>query len=75
MKFYGTYAKRWWASLSIWFGGFLVVAGTLVQYLDTVSPTIGAYFGQWGGVVTVGIGVANVLLRLRTSRPIRKPGQ
>lgn len=68
-----TAAKRWWHSLTIWFGLLLVALGASVEYLTTVSPLLAPYFGKWGGAVTVAIGLANVLLRLRTTKPIAKP--
>jgi hypothetical protein len=66
-------AKRWFNSVTIWFSAALVVAGAVVEYLNTVAPELTPYFGKWGPLATVTIGVLNVLLRLRTSKPIGKP--
>ena len=59
-------------SKTIWFGGALIVAGAVVTYLDANSGMLAPYFGKWGGLATAAIGVANVLLRLATTRPIGK---
>ncbi len=67
--YYGT-AKRWWHSITIWFGTLLMVAGVAVEYINTESNILAPYFGKWGGAVTVGIGVLNVVLRMRTTLPI-----
>ena len=67
------YSKRWFRSKTILFGGFITVLGAVVQYMDTVAPTIAVYFGKWGGLVVVVIGVVNVLLRFYTVKPIRTP--
>lgn len=63
-------AKRWWRSLTIWFSGFLIALGAVVEYVNASSGLLAPYFGKWGGLVTLGIGVLNVLLRLRTAQPI-----
>lgn len=72
MSFYDD-AKRWWKSKTVWFSSALVVLGTVMQYVDQSSAILVPYFGKWGGIATVAIGVINILLRLRTSRPIGKP--
>jgi hypothetical protein len=66
-------AMRWWHSLTVWFGSALVVIGAVVEYLAASQPDLTPFLGRWGGAVTVAIGVVNVLLRLRTSRPIGRP--
>lgn len=65
--------KRWWHSLTIWFGSFLVVLGAVIEYVNASSGLLAPYFGKWGGLVTLAIGVLSVLLRLRTTMAIGKP--
>lgn len=66
-------AKHWWASRSLWFASLLVACGAVVEYVNSTSGLLAPYFGKWGGLATVAIGVLNVLLRLVTTRPIGKP--
>jgi hypothetical protein len=67
-------AKRWWQSVTIWFSAALVIAGGLVEYLNSTMPELTPYFGKWGGLATVTVGVLNVLLRYRTTKPLRTGG-
>lgn len=62
--------KKWRESLTIRFAGWLVVLGAVIQYLAIAQPDLTPFLGKWGGLVTVAIGIANVLLRLRTAGAI-----
>ena len=62
----------WWRSRTIWFAKALMVAGALVEYLNASSGMLLPYLGHWGGVVMLAIGVANVLLRIATTKPLGK---
>jgi len=65
--------KRWWASRTIWFGTALTMLGAAIEVVNANSEMLMPYLGKWGGLIVTVIGVANVLLRLVTSKGIGKP--
>lgn len=69
------HVKRWWHSLTIWVGKAMVVAGTVLEQLSQHRDDIQDALGKYGGTVIAGIGVAMILLRLRTKSAVavRKP--
>lgn len=64
---------RWHDRLAVAFAATLLTLGAVVEYLTTVAPQLAPYFGKWGGLVTIGIGVANVLLRIAAQRAAKAP--
>jgi hypothetical protein len=62
--------KRWWHSFTIWFGNACAVAGTVIQQIDTSSSDLRAALGHYGGAVIAALGVAVILLRLKTGAAI-----
>lgn len=52
-------SKRRMARMFDW---SIVAIGAVTAYLVTAMPAMAPLLGKWGPVVTVGIGVANVLL-------------
>lgn len=69
------HAKRWWRSLTIWVGKAMIVAGTILEQLSQHRDDIQDALGKYGGTVIAGIGVAMILLRLRSNSAVqvRKP--
>ena len=63
-------AKQWWQSRSLWFARALMLAGAIVETVNVSSGLLLPYFGKWGGLVVVGIGVINEVLRWATSKKI-----
>lgn len=57
------------------FDWLLVTIGMSVAYLVTAMPALAPTLGKWGPVVTVGIGLANVLLNKRPAAPLPVPEQ
>ena len=62
--------KRWWRSRSLWFARALMLAGAIVETVNASSGLLTPYFGKWGGLVIVGIGVVNEILRWATTKPL-----
>lgn len=62
--------KKYWHSATIWAGKVMAVAGTVLQEVSKSSDDIRAALGQYGGAVVAGIGVAVILLRLKTKSAI-----
>lgn len=71
MKIYSySGVKLWWKSRSLWFARALMLAGAIVETVNISSGLLLPYFGKWGGLVVIGIGVANEVLRWVTTKPI-----
>jgi hypothetical protein len=62
--------KKWWHSFTIWFGNAMAVAGTVIQQIDTQSSDLRNALGHYGGAVIAALGVAVILLRLKTGAAI-----
>jgi membrane protein DedA with SNARE-associated domain len=62
--------KKWWHSFTIWFGNAMAVAGTVIQQIDTSSSDLRAALGHYGGAVIAALGVAVILLRLKTKSAV-----
>lgn len=63
-------AKRWWHSFTIWFGNAATVSGVALQELSKSTEDIRNALGQYGGAVVSAIGVAVILLRLKTKAAV-----
>jgi hypothetical protein len=62
--------KRWWHSFTIWFGNAMAVAGTVIQQIDAQSSDLREALGHYGGAVIAALGIAVILLRLKTGAAI-----
>lgn len=63
-------AKRWWHSLTIWFGNACVAGGYALNELSKNSDDIRNALGHYGASVVSAIGVAVILLRLKTKAAV-----
>ena len=62
--------RQWWKSRSLWFARALMLAGAVVELVNASSGTLLPYFGKYGPLVVIGIGMVNEILRWATRLPI-----
>lgn len=65
-----TDVKQWFHSLSVWWAGVQVFIGLALALVESQFHLVSPYLGKWSGAVLMGLGLVNLWLRLRTSKPI-----
>lgn len=65
-----TDVKKWIHSLSVWWASALLFIGSALELVQAQFGLISPYLGKWSGAALMGIGLVNLWLRARTSKPL-----